>query len=699
MIVETNNIHAYPVQENLSRMYDLKSSPLVAEMGSRLVSKCQYLGETGVAAVNEALKFAHEYHSQHSIPPEKAIRDDGISEYTTHLLAVADILADLRCDQMTLAAALLHDTLENTSVTKEMLVTRFGLEVANTVDTVTKVAGSTAETMVKVLNGLVDHPRAVLIKLADRLHNMRTINFLPKEKRRKIAKQTFQVFAPLARELGLNKMADELYDLSIGVLWEEQFQRAQRIIRKKYNPEKTAVFFEPIKSALMSGHDHDLSVSIDVLLPSIHDLFDFAEARAAIVDRDQIPVEIACRDENSFQETIAFFQQFYPEAKLDKEVMEGWLNLKFTIGERKFSIDIYNREGIAEKNASIATLFQVADPQDTDYNDRVKLAGKKLEKPALLLQQIPERGHNAVLRYFSEVIKYPLISVETPAGEIIVLPEGSTALDYAFSISHDLGLKARKAIINGKPAELWQKLNGGNKVEMIEESNWTVSVGMLDQVLYEGYKQVIRRALRLILKDNRECLKESGDRNKSYEKDLKIMHFTEDELRTAAEKIRSDAENRGEEKIKRFFEEQTGRPPIIDVNRGWEMLSSEPELKRLRQYKSLHRFLIECGLDYVEPDVISVYTQLLKKYEEALPTLSCVVPDERLMLAKLATIVGEKANIVGSALIYNIRDVPSGYVNIVLTVEADEETVEQLKIVLKGVAAEYRKEQINFDFV
>jgi len=685
-------------QHSIKPLVKIEASPEVLSGAEQLFKSCGYLDHEGIENVSEALFFAHVAHRYFSKDPENATRNDK-KEYTTHLVATAQILADLRCDQTTLTAGLLHDTLENTRATKEMLAARFGQEVADTVDTVTKVAGSTVDTMVKVLNGLVDRPRAVFIKLADRLHNMRTISFLPKEKRRKIADQTFKVFAPLARELGLYKMADELFDLSIGVKWEDQYQRAQRIIRKKYAKENSELLFAPIRSVLAEG------AVINVLEPSVHSLFDFAQARAVVVDRDEIPVEIACRDENSFQETIAFFQQFYPSVRLIKEIKEGCLNLKLTIGERTFSLDIYNPAGYAVEKASIAALFQVADPFNADFDVQTGLARRKLEKPALLLQQIPQFGHEEVLKYFSEAIKYPLISVKTPIDEVIVLPAGSTALDYAFSISHDLGLKAKEAKINDKPAKLSQKLNGGDQVEIIEvgDHKWTVAVSMLDQVLYDGYRQVIRRALRLMLKDNRERLKKPGDRSKSYQKDLRIMHYTEDELRTAAEKIESDAENRGEIKLIDLFKKKTGKSLNIDLIRSWqpEIFSNPKHPKYNKDYKyfqkfpSIKEFLIACGLDEIDQPNLDKYIALLEEYETNLPVFGYDLPDKRAVLAMMAAITSTKANIVGVSLEYNLPDLPSGYVRLNLKVEIGGEIQQTLDHVLKQVVEGIKAESFK----
>lgn len=657
----------------------------VAEGTLRLLGKCGYLGPDGVENVRKALQYAHEMHSKYSIPTERAFRQDGL-EYTTHLLATCEILADLRCNSEVLQAGLLHDTVENTTASIEDLTKEFGVNVSSIVDTVTKVEDSMVETILKVLAGLKENPAAILVKLADRLHNMRTISFLKPKKQRKIAYQTLQVFAPLARELGLEEMADELTDLSFETLWPQPFKKARKIQSDYYNPQLLSELISPIEQSLEANR-----VVFQVKPASAHKFIQFTNGRAKAVDYGEAHIDIECVNDQDFEKTLSYFQKYYPQRDLAGQVHDGRLVLAFPIGELRFSLVIYSPQEQYRKHASLASLYQIESPQDPNTEKRRDYANSLLNKLTSLLDQIesPLKSGEQALKVFTDFIKYPLISVMTPANEVRVLPFGATALDYAFSLTNDIGLQAIKAIVNDTEVPLSTGLTEGDNVEIETSTNkhWAVTVDMLDYIFNERYKLTIRRALGKILKTDENRKKSPVQRSKAYQKDFKIMGYSsENELENAAAKVRQDAENRGEKKILQAYRDlpvaaRIHDQPIVDIDRG--MKTADPRFRRLYG-GNFSDFLSNCGLETVPQEVINEYARAILEYETAkLRHIKLIVPNKPWVLARLLNIAGIFANLADLNLTPNVSDLQSGFLEMGLALELENnEVYKQLEKVL-----------------
>jgi hypothetical protein len=344
--------HVNFLESHASSSIRVEAQPDTLQSARQFFETCRYLGGEDIQKVSDALYFAHVAHRYFSIDPKKATRKDGKSEYTTHLIAVAQILSEEKCDAVTLQSALLHDVLENTKVTEEYLGRTFGKEVLQTVKTVTKVEGSKADTELKILDGLKDDPRGILIKLADRLHNLRTISFLKENKQKEIALQTYEIYAPLARELGLHAWADELYDRSVEILWEDEYKLLSLKREKEYRKAYEA--FSPFEEFLAKKYPDKMILSVSQ--PAIYSLIDFDESEKSQNTKILTPVEIITTDEEK-EKLITFFKTFCAENDIVYDP-QGNAEIKLNIGTASFLIRILDQQTASQYYASLLDLYR-----------------------------------------------------------------------------------------------------------------------------------------------------------------------------------------------------------------------------------------------------------------------------------------------------------------------------------------------------
>jgi guanosine-3',5'-bis(diphosphate) 3'-pyrophosphohydrolase len=401
--------------------------------------------------------------------------------YITHPLAVATILAELGMDSITIVAALLHDTVEDTGLTLDDVTRDFGGEVAHLVDGVTKLDkvkfgdAAEAETIRKMIVAMARDPRVLVIKLADRLHNMRTLRFLPPAKQERKARETLEVLAPLAHRLGMNTIKWELEDLAFATLYPKRYDEIVRLVAQKapsrdtYLTEVIERVGEDLKAggvkATMSGRPkhyysiyqkmivrgrdftdiHDL-VGIRVLVDSVRDCY----ATLGVIHATWQPVP------GRFKDYIAM-PKFNMYQSLHTTV----------IGPGGKPVELQIRTTTMHRTAEYGIA---AHWKYKEVNGIAAGPGAGSDEMAWLRQMLDWQREAQRPEEFLETLRFDLNSKEvfvfTPAGDVVSLPTGSTTVDFAYAVHTEIGHRCIGARVNGKLVALESKLDNGDTIEV-----------------------------------------------------------------------------------------------------------------------------------------------------------------------------------------------------------------------------------------
>ena len=405
-----------------------------------------------------------------------------------HSLAVANILTDLRLDYETIAAALLHDVLEDTSVTLDEIEREFGPTVAKLVDGVTKMGqiqefrGQTeksrrerarAESLRKMLLAMVDDVRVVLIKLADRTHNMRTLGSLREDKRKRIAKETLDIFAPLASRLGIWQIKWELEDLSFRYLSPEIYKQIARMVdERRINREHyITLMVEKLKEELAKRE-----IKADITGRPKHIYSIWRKMKRKGVDFDQIydvrAVRVLVSSVEHCYATLGIVHTLWRPipGEFDDYIATPKDNLyrslhTAVVGPEGKTIEVQIRtiEMHQDAELGVAAHWRYKEGSKYDVNfDR---------KIAWLRQLMEWKEEVADASEFIDQVKAEVfqdrVHVLTPQGDAIDLPAGSTPIDFAYYIHTEVGHRCRGAKINGKIVPLNYQLNNGDQIEIL----------------------------------------------------------------------------------------------------------------------------------------------------------------------------------------------------------------------------------------
>lgn len=458
----------------------MKNSYEVMDFESWLVS----LEHGRSEAERELLRRAFDLASQAHANQKRASGEP----YIQHCLAVAQMLAELHLDTATLAAALMHDTLEDTPVTHEELEREFGSEIAKLVDGVTKLGqidqlsgmsernireDAKAESLRKMFLAMVDDVRVVLIKLADRLHNMRTLSSLPEYKRKRIARETLEIFAPLANRLGIWQMKWELEDLSLRHLEPETYKEIATLIderrpnRERYIAEVVSRVREELSKA---------GVKAEVSGRPKHIYSIYRKMKRKGVDFDQIydvsGVRVLAESVRDCYTALGVIHslwrpipgEFDDYIATPKDNMYRSLHTAVVGPEGKpleAQIRTYEMHYTAELGIAAHWRYKEGQKQDPVFDNKI----------AWLRQLMEWRQEVTDAREFIDSLKTDVfqdrVYTFTPRGDIIDLPTGSTPIDFAYHIHTEVGHRCRGAKVNGKLVGLDYQLRNGDQVEIL----------------------------------------------------------------------------------------------------------------------------------------------------------------------------------------------------------------------------------------
>ncbi len=415
--------------------------------------------------------FEHKGQVRHSGEP-----------YLIHPLEVADILADMRLDVVTIAAGLLHDVVEDTLTTPERIKELFGNEVAHIVEGVTKLGAipfssseeRQAENFRKMLLAMVDDIRVILVKLADRLHNMRTLHFLPEERRVKIAQETRDIYSPIANRLGMSKVKNELEELAFKYLEPKAYEALRS--RVEARRKATEGMIEELKNTI-SAKLAEAQVPIIEIDGRIKRLFSIQQKlRRQKIDLDQVYDFVALRIiTHSVRDCYAalgiIHQTWSPVPGRIKDFIamprpNGYQSLHTSvISERGFPFEVQIR------TAEMHHISEEGIAAHWKYKEG-RVGADRDEQYFLWLRQLLEwQKEVRDPQEFIQSLKIELYPEEvyifTPKGDVKALPRDATPVDFAYAIHTDVGNQCVGARVNGKMVPLRTRLKHGDIIEII----------------------------------------------------------------------------------------------------------------------------------------------------------------------------------------------------------------------------------------
>ena len=463
----------------------------------------EYLDDQAIDLVRQAYICAEQAH-------EGQFRRSG-EPYIIHPLAVARILAGLRMDPQTLMAALLHDVIEDTEVVKEELAAQFGDVVAELVDGVSKLtqiefkskAEAQAENFRKMTLAMAKDIRVILVKLADRLHNMRTLGPLHPEKRRRIATETLDIYAPIANRLGINSIRIELEDLGFAALYpmrakyirkavENLRGNHQEIIGEIQNRLEEKLDKKDLNGIIIGREKHLNSIyqKMKYKHKSFHEIMDVYAFRI-VTDNEDSCYRILGAVHSLYKPLPGRFKDYIAMPKAN-----GYQSLHTTLFGMHVNIEIQIRTAEMEElaNNGIAAHW-VYKSDSTDASSAHQL---RVDRWVKGLMEMRDQADDSM--DFIEDVKIDLfpdeIYVFTPKGKILELPAGATPIDFAFAIHTDIGNASVACRVNKVLSPLSMPLTSGQTIEVITAPGAKPSISWLNFVVTGKAKSGIRHFLK-----------------------------------------------------------------------------------------------------------------------------------------------------------------------------------------------------------
>jgi len=463
--------------------------------------------------INRAYRFAEKAHSGQK-------RRNG-EPYFNHVLATAETLAEWGLDEKTVAAGLLHDVVEDTSLELEDVKKEFGDDIAFLVEGVTKLGKvkyrgveSQIENLRKLILSMAADLRVLLIKLADRLHNMKTLSALPPQKQKRIALETMEIYAPLAYRLGMQRLSGELEDLAFPYVYPREYRWLIENVKGRY--EERERYLEKIKPIVLQAlHQHNVQLLA----------FDFRAKRYASLYKKLLKYEMnldKIYDLVAFRLIVKTVEDCYaalgvihnlwpplPGRIKDYIAMpkaNGYRSLHttvFSIDQTPVEFQIRTQEMHDEAENGIAAHWAYEESKNTkDYLKRQppRAPGQEtalVEQLRAWQKQFPESANS---REFIDAFKIDFLKDRifaiTPKGEVIDLPQGATPIDFAYHIHSDIGNQCVGAKVNGKIVPLDYRLQSSDVVEIVTQKNKKPSASWLEFVVTATARHNIKSALK-----------------------------------------------------------------------------------------------------------------------------------------------------------------------------------------------------------
>ncbi len=453
-----------------------------------------------VGLLRLAFEFAAEQHS-------RQMRSSG-EPFLSHPLEVAHILADLRLDVTTLCAALLHDVVEDTQIPSAQISAQFGADVARLVEGATKISrldflapeARQAENVRKMLLAMVDDVRVVLVKLADRLHNMRTLAYLPAEKQQRIARETLDIYAPIAHRLGMGRIRGELEDLAFGYLEPASFLDLQKTVASKlksYEKFLAAVQDVIAKNLVENGIPAEVEGRVKRLY-SIH-LKQLRQRRSLDQIYDLLAVRVISDNVKNCYAALGVVHQiwhpvpgrFKDSIAIPRPNLYQSLHTTVIHEGQPFEVQFRTQQMHRIAEQGVAAHWRYKDGKEVSGADDQRIIWMRQ-----LIEWVREMQEPGEFMSTLQVDLYPEeVYTFTPKGRVIVLPRGATPVDFAYTVHTEIGHRCVGAKVNGQISQLRQPLANGDVVEVLTQKGHAPSRDWLTFVCTSRARSKIRHWL------------------------------------------------------------------------------------------------------------------------------------------------------------------------------------------------------------
>ncbi len=462
-----------------------------------------YLKPKDVAQIESALAFSNAAH-------QGQLRQSG-DPYITHPIAVARILTPLHLDAQAITAALLHDVAEDTSISIEQIAEQFGKPVAELVDGLSKLdklqfetkEDAQAENFRKMLMAMARDVRVILIKLADRLHNMRTLDSVSKEKSRRIARETMDIYAPIANRLGLNTIYQELEDLSFRYLYPTRYAVLSKALKVARGNRREVVskILEAIKQRLEENH---IQAEVRGREKHLYGIYQKMQSKSLAFAQvlDIYGFRVLVEDVPSCYLALGVLHSLYkPFPGRFKDYIaipkaNGYQSLHTALfGPFGTPIEVqirtHDMNKVAESGVASHWLYKSSEAQINELHQKTH---QWLQS---LLESLAQSGDSVEFLEHLKVDLFPdEVYVFSPKGKIYALPRGATAVDFAYCVHTDIGNRCVAAKVNSELVPLRTELHNGDRVEIVTAPLAHPNPAWLSYVVTSKARSEIRHALK-----------------------------------------------------------------------------------------------------------------------------------------------------------------------------------------------------------
>src|SRR5262252_1821534 len=492
----SSNLPLHFHRERTQRQLDTRFEELLAKLRKNRPSEDPWV-------VRRAYEIATERHRDQ-------LRRSG-DPYMTHLLEVAHILADMRMDATTLTAALLHDVVEDTEFPVSRIQERFGEETARLVEGVTKIGrlnmlapeARQAENVRKMLLAMVNDVRVVVVKLADRLHNMRTLNFLPAEKQQRIARETLDIYAPIAHRLGMGLIRGELEDLAFSYLEPEAYQELQKTVVTKR--KEFEVFLTELQDAIRKRlEENGIPAVVDGRVKRLYSIHQKSLRQHRTVEQiyDLLAVRVITDTIRNCYAALGVVHQVWrpvPGRFKDYIAMPRpnlYQSLHTTVihSGQTFEVQIRTQEMHRIAEQGVAAHWRYKDGKDTSDADDQRILWMRQ-----LIEWVKDMEEPSEFMSTLKVDLYPEeVYAFTPKGKVLALPRGATPVDFAYAVHTEVGNQCIGAKVNGQIVPLRHRLSNGDVVEVLTQKGHVPSRDWLTFVRTSRARSKIRHHINFI---------------------------------------------------------------------------------------------------------------------------------------------------------------------------------------------------------